>query len=119
MTEVGEILPDITQIFEKKFKECVEQNKHRREPYYIFVKGNWCAQNTQFRLTIAPMDFVHPILKSLNTMCWKIDNKSGRIEEMWVLPFDDPDGIFDPGIPLGPVDEGLIKIAKFMPLKYN
>jgi len=114
MTQIGEILPSITEVFQKDFRRCMDKNKHRREPYYIFVTGDWYANDTQFRLTITPMDFKPPMM--LNTMLWKVDNKSGRIEEIWVLPKDAP---VDPSIPLGEVDEGLIKIAKDLPLIYN
>lgn len=114
MTQVGEILPSITDEFQKGFKECIAKNKHRCEPYYIFVTADWYAKDTQLRMTITPMDFRPPVM--LNTMLWRIDNKSGRIEEIWVLPKDAP---VDPGIPLGEVDEGLIQIAKHLPIIYN
>ena len=117
MTQVGEILPSIGQQWQDEFRKCIDKNRHRREAYYVLSTGNWCANNTQFRLNLTPMDFIPPIM--LNTMLHKVDNKSGRIEEVWVLPFDDPDGVYDPSVPLGPVDEGLIKIAKDLPLIMN
>lgn len=114
MIQIGELLPSMTDEFQKGFRKCIAENKHRREPYYILVTGDWYANNTQFRLVFSPRDTRPPVM--LNTMLWKVDNKSGRIKEIWVLPKDAP---VDPSIPLGPVDEGLIKIAKYLPLIYN
>lgn len=117
MTEAGEILPSIGEVFQKDFRKCMDQNKHRREPYFILVTGNWYANYTQLKLTYTPMDFKPPMM--LNTMLWRIDNKAGRIEEIWVLPFDDPDGIYDPRIPGGEVDESIIKWAPHLSLRQN
>jgi len=114
MTQVGEILPSITQIFQDEFRKCIAKNKHRREPYYVLVTGDWYAGGAQFRLVLSPRDTMPPVM--LNTMLFKVDNKSGRIDEIWVLPKDAP---VDPSIPLGPVDEGLIKIAPKLPLVYK
>lgn len=112
--EVGEILPSMTEVFQKEFRKCMDNNMHRREPYYIFVTGDWYANDTQFKLTITPMDFKPPVM--LNTMLWRVDNKKGSIDEVWVLPKDAPVG---PEVPLGEVDEGLMKIAKHFPLYYS
>lgn len=112
--QIGEILDDLTGHWQDEFRRCMENNRHRREPYYIFTKFEWRAEYTQFHLTLTPMDFRPPYM--LKTMLHKVDNKTGRIEEVWVLPVDAPVG---PTVPLGPVDEGLIKIAPHLPLIYN
>jgi len=114
MTQVGEILPSMGEIWQDEFRKCIARNKHRREPYYVLTTGQWRANHTQFKLNLAPMDFRPPWM--LNTMLHKVDNKSGKIEEVWVLPMDAP---VDPSIPLGKVDEGLIKIAPHLPLVCN
>lgn len=114
MTQIGEILPSMTEEFKKGFEKCIEENKHRREPYFILATADWYANNTQLRLNISPRDTKPPVM--LNTMLWKVDNKNGSVEEIWVLPKDAP---VDPSIPLGPVDEGLIKVARHLPLIYN
>lgn len=114
MTQVGEILPSMTAMFTKGWEQCIAANKHRREPYYVLVTGDWYAKNTQFQLVFSPRDTKPPMM--LNTMLWKVDNVAGSVEEIWVLPKDAP---IDPSIPLGPVDEGLIQIAKHLPLIYN
>ena len=112
--QVGEVLPDMTKMFQEGFTKCLAENKHRREPYYILVTGSWYADYTQFRLTYSPRDTKPP--KMLNTMLWRVDNVSGEVREIWVLPADAPVG---PTVPLGDVDEGLIKIAKDFTLFYN
>lgn len=112
--QVGELLPSITAEFEKGFEECIAKNKHRREPYYIMFTADWYMNNTQLRSVFRPSAAKPPLM--LNTMCWKIDNKSGSVQELWVLPKDAP---VDPSVPLGEVDDGLIKIARHLPLFYN
>ena len=114
MTQIGEILPSMLDEFQKGFDKCISENRHRREPYYILVTGDWYADYTQFRLNISPRDVKPPVM--LNTMLWLVDNTKGSITEVWVLPKDAPVG---PQVPLGEVDEGLIKIAKNLPLIYN
>lgn len=114
MTQVGELLPSMLEEFQKGFERCIAENKHRREPYYILVTADWYANETQLRMVFSPRDTKPPVM--LNTMLWRIDNKVGSVEEIWVLPKDAP---VDPNIPLGEVDEGLIKIAKHLPLIYN
>lgn len=117
MTQAGEITPSMEKQWQDEFRNCIAMNKHRREPYYVLTTCGWGRRYGVLKLNLAPMDFVPPMM--LNTMLHKVDNKSGRIEEIWVLPFDDPDGVYDPSIPLGEVDEGLIKIAPHLPLIQN
>lgn len=112
--QIGELLPDITANFQKKFDKCIEKNKHRREPYYILATADWYKNNTQMRLVISPRDRCPPMM--LNTMAWKVDNKTGEIKELWVLPKDAPiQADFEPD----GVDESIIVKAKHMPIVYN
>jgi hypothetical protein len=113
MTEVGELLPAMIDQFKAGFEECIEKNEHRREPYYILFTADWYANETQMKCVFSPRDRKPPMM--LNTMCWEINNKNGRVKELWVLPKDAPT---DPTLPLGEVDEGLIKVAKHLPLIY-
>jgi len=114
MTQVGEILPSLTAAFQREFDRCIEKNRHRREPYFILATADWYANETQMKLVIRPSSRKPPMM--LNTMCWRIDNKKGRVKELWVLPKDVP---IDPSIPLGEVDEGIIQKAPYLPIFYN
>ena len=114
MTEVGELLPAMIDQFQKGFDKCVADNKHRREPYFLLFTADWYANKTKLKAVFSPREKKPPVM--LNTMCWKIDNKSGSVEELWVLPKDAP---VDQSTPLGDCDEGLIKVAKHLPLIYN
>jgi hypothetical protein len=112
--QIGELLPDITDNFQKAFEACVNKNKHRREPYYILVTADWYANNTQMRIVVSPRSKRPPMM--LNTMCWRVDNKTGDIKELWVLPKDAP---IEPGFEPAGVDESIIKVAKHLPVIYN
>lgn len=114
MTQAGEITPSMMRQWQDDFRKCMDENRHRREPYYIFTTGKWNQDATVFDMKIKPMDFRPPWM--LSTMLHKIDNVAGSIEEVWVLPMDAP---VDESIPLGAVDEGLIKVAPYLPLNYN
>ncbi len=113
MDKVGDVLPSMTDVFTKGFDQCVAANKPRREPYYILVTADWYANYTQLKMVFSPRATKPPIL--LNTMLWLVDNKAGSVEEIWVLPKDAPVG---PTVPLGPVDEKLIKVAPLLPIFY-
>ena len=112
--QAGEITPSMMKQWQDDFRKCIKENKRQRKPYYIFTRGKWNEDATAFDMKIKPMDFKPPVM--LSTMLHKIDNVKGSIEEIWVLPMDAP---VDESIPLGPVDEGLIKIAKHLPLVYS
>ena len=112
--QIGELLPPMLDEFQKGFDKAVRKNKYRREPYYLLYTADWYANHTQLRAVFRPSNTCPPMM--LNTMCWKIDNKNGSVKELWVLPKDAP---VDPSLPLGEVDEGLIKVAKHLPLFYG
>ena len=113
--QIGEVIDDMEQKFRDAFRECMAENKHRREKYFILVTGDWYGNDTQFKMTFTPMESPPPV-PLLNTMLWLIDNKAGSIKEIWVLPKDAPVG---PGIELSKPVEGLIKIAPHLPLVYS
>ena len=113
--QIGEVIDDMEKQFQEGFSKCIAENKHRREKYFIFVTGDWYANETQFILTYSPMASPPPVAM-LNTMLWSVDNISGEIKEIWVLPKDAPVG---PGIELSAPVEGLMKLAPHLPLIYN
>lgn len=106
--QVGEILPDICQMWLAAMNECIEQNKHRREPYYIFFHADWYRQGSQMKLNLSPRDTCPP--RMLNTGCFRIDNVSGSVKELWTWPKDAPTG----DAPVGEVidDQELIDDAR-------
>ena len=115
--QVGEIQDDVMKKWQNEFRRCIAKNKHRRKPYYVLTKNQWIAGYTKFELKLVPFESCPPLL--LNTMVHKVDNVKGSIEEITVVPYDDPDGVFDPSIPLGPVEESLIKLAPHLPLIHS
>lgn len=86
--EIGLLIPSMVEEMEKGLKAAIAKNEHRREPYYILFTADWYKNGEELRTTFSPRDKKPPMM--LNTICWKIDNKSGRCEEMWVLPKDAP-----------------------------
>ena len=113
--QIGEVIDDMELQFQKGFDKCIAENKHRREKYFILVTGDWYANDTQYHMTYSPMANPPPV-PMLNTMLWSVDNKSGKITEIWVLPKDAPVG---PGIILSKPVPGLMKIAPHLPIIYN
>lgn len=86
--QIGEIIPMMTEEFEKGFCACIEKNKHRRAPYYILFHASWYRNGEELRTVFSARQKCPP--KMLNTMCWRIDNKIGEHRELWVLPKDAP-----------------------------
>lgn len=111
--QIGEITPPMTSQFEKGFWQCVANNKYRREPYYILYTADWYRNGEELRDSFRSSATIPP--KMLNTMCWRIDNKTGRCEEMWVLPVDAP---IQPIITDG-VSEVIGEATRGLPLIYG
>jgi len=111
--QIGEIIPMMTEEFEKGFEACIAKNKHRREPYFILFTADWYSNDAQLRTTFTPFGARPP--KMLNTMCWRIDNKTGEARELWVLPKDAP---VQPTKSDGVV-ESIAEGSKRMPLIYG
>ena len=88
MVQVGELIPPMTQVFQAGLDRCIGQNKHRRELYYILFHASWLRNHTQLNMTFAPRDRKPP--KMLNTMLWSVNNKTGELKQLWVLPPDAP-----------------------------
>jgi len=110
--QIGEIIPMMTEELEKGFEACVAKNKHRREPYYILFTADWYKNGEQLRTVFSARETCPPMM--LNTMCWRIDNKSGQVKELWVLPKDAP---IQPVVTDG-ASESIAKAAMRMPLIY-
>lgn len=110
--QIGEIIPSMVEEMEKGLLACIAKNQHRREPYYILYTADWYRNGEELRTVFRPSDKCPP--KMLNTICWKIDNKSGRCEEMWILPKDAP---IQP-VKTDGVSESIAEVAAGMPLIY-
>ena len=110
--QIGEIIPMMTEEFEKGFWACVKKNKRQRKPYFIFFTADWYRNGEELRTTFTAFRDCPP--KMLNTGVWKIDNVAGSHEELWMLPKDAPtqpvetDGII----------KSIAKAAKGLPLFY-
>lgn len=111
--QIGLIIPSMVEEMEKGLKACIAKNEHRREPYFILFTADWYRNGEQLRTVFRPSDKCLP--RMLNTICWKIDNKSGRCEEVWVLPKDAP---IQPVETDGRVNVKIAESARGMPLIY-
>jgi len=115
LIEVGELLPSIGKDYVEGLAKCIQNNKHRRKPYFILhhAEWRWNGHCEELRHTFAPG--AKKPLKMLNTVCYRVDNKIGRLEEVWVLPVDAPIPDFGE---TGQFDETLIKSSRGMPIVY-
>lgn len=111
--QIGEIIPSMVEEMEKGLLACINKNRRRREVYWVLFTANWYANGEQLRTTVTPFPQCPP--KLLNTICWKIDNKRGRCEEVWILPMDAP---IQP-IRTDGFDEKIAAAAQGMPLIYG
>ena len=115
--EVGEIIPEMAKQMEALLLECINQNTHRREIYWILYTADWYSGGTELRDSCTPFEVCPP--KMLNTICWKIDNKRGSMTEEWVLPKDAPSEASEIIETSGVVDENIIRAATSMPVLYD
>jgi len=86
--QIGEIIPSMAEEMEKGLKAAIHKNRRRRKPYYILFTADWYRNSEELRTVFRPSDKRPPMM--LNTICWKVDNIRGRVEEQWVLPKDAP-----------------------------
>ena len=111
--ETGEIVPLMAKKMHEGLIKCMQDNAHRRETYWILYTADWYANGEQLRDTFTPYEKCPP--RMLNTICWRVDNKAGKLEPVWVLPKDAP--IEDFGA-TGQFDETLIKSSQGIPIIY-
>lgn len=86
--QIGEIIPSMVEELEEGLLAAIGKNRHRRESYFILFTADWYKNGEELRTVFRPSDKCPP--KMLNTICWKIDNKTGECREVWVLPKDAP-----------------------------
>jgi len=113
LIEVGEIIPLMVEKMHEGLAKCIQDNAHRRRPYWILYTADWYRCGEELRDTFTPYQRCPP--RMLNTIAWYIDNKQGRCEQLWVLPKDGP--IEDFG-ETGVFDETLIESSKGIPIIY-
>ncbi len=75
-------------------EKIVNNNSRQDTPYYILMAMQGVAPNEMLFTGQKPKvlfktSFIKPP-KMLNTICWKVENKKGRIELLWCLPIDMP-----------------------------
>ena len=114
LVEVGEFLPMMAKKLADGLARCVQDNKHRRDPYYILYSADWYANGEQLRDTFSPRSKCPP--RMLNTICWYVNNVTGEFKEMWVLPKDAPIEFFGE---TGQFDDTLIKSSEGIPILYG
>ena len=113
LIEVGELVPLMAKKMEEGLARCLQDNMHRREIYWILYSADWYENGTTFKDTFSPRQVKPP--RMLNSICWEVDNKTGRLEEIWVLPKDAPMENFGE---TGQYDETLIKSSKGLQIVY-
>ena len=113
LIEVGQIVPLMgNKLFEGLQKVCVD-NAHRTEVYWVLYTADWYMNGEQLKDSFTPWGKKPP--KMLNTICWRVDNVTGRFDEEWVLPPDAPIQITDE---TNEFDDMLIESSKGIDIIY-
>ncbi len=111
--QTGEIVPLMVEKMVEGLAKCLQDNKHRREVYWILYTADWYADGQQLKDSFTPFGGCPP--RMLNTICWRVDNKLGDLKEEWVLPKDAP--IEDFG-ETGQFDKTLIESSRGLKIVY-
>ena len=111
--ETGEIVPLMVKKMHEGLAKCMQDNAHRREPYWILYTADWYRNGETLMDTFTPYGARPP--RMLNTICWRVDNKIGQLKPVWVLPKDAP--IEDFG-ETRQFDDTLIKSSQGIPIVY-
>ena len=137
MDKFGDIMTWATEDLNKKLIEVVNSKSSRTRPYFILVitKDGYMGQAAKNadrgiptqtvdlskkkvcsnRIMILEPESV-PKVPMLGTSLFRVDNKTGEVKCMYVLPLDKPQfGNFK----IGGESELVAKSAKGMPIAYN
>ena len=107
---IGDLREELARDTILNLEKVINANK-RREKYYLLVHAGNFGKNIKTTIMISEKE--PP--KLLGTICLKVNNVKGRIDRLWVLPYDIPkdDGdLSSVGI------EEVFKSVKGIPLKY-
>ncbi len=113
LIEVGELIPLMAKQMQFAIEECMNQNAHRRVPYWILYTADWYNNGTVLKDTAAPYGACPP--RMLNTICWMVNNVTGEFKNVWTLPKDAPIELLEGK---GQVVDSIVKDAAGLPLIY-
>ena len=88
MVEAMEKVTAVGEEFEKGLAACMQENGHRREPYWILFHAQWLEDHSKMNLVFAPRATKPP--RMLNSICYRVDNVAGSLDNEWTLPADAP-----------------------------
>lgn len=107
---IGDLREQLARDTLSNLEKVINANKHRERYYLLVYAGNF---GKNIKTTIMISDKEPP--KLLGTICLKVDNVKGRIDRLWILPYDIPkdDGdLSDVGV------EEIFKSVQGIPLKF-
>lgn len=110
MVQAGEKVAAMGQDFVRGLATCMQDNGHRREPYWILFHAQWTEDHQKLRMIFSPRDKCPP--KMLATICYLVDNVRGELKNLWTLPHDAPATVIEGA----PVCEQIANDAAGMPL---
>lgn len=119
MVEAAQKVQGVCEDFEKQLARCVQENSHRRYPYWILVNSQWTDDHSALRTNLIPWSIKPP--KMIGTMCWYVDNVLGRCTHNepngWVLFKDAPAVTMDGEAPKdSQISEDVLNSSIGMPL---
>lgn len=85
---MGDIRDEIARDVFRQVEKSI--NKHqKKERYWMLIHSKPDPMRHQTILTKVIITKYRP-RKMLGTMCFMVDNKAGRVEKEWILPYDKP-----------------------------
>jgi len=96
----GPIIGDVRDEMAREMVQAVEKainDNPKRGTYYILIHAGNFGRNIRTTVMIADQKPA----KMLGTICLKVDTVTGKLERLWVLPYDiprDDEDISDHGI---------------------
>lgn len=88
MVQAMQKVTGLGEDFERGLAKCVQENGHIREPYWILFHAHWQQDHSVLNMVFSPRSGKPP--RMLNTICYRVDNVAGRLDNEWTLPADAP-----------------------------
>jgi len=108
---IQDLRTDLALDFQRKLEEVISKNTKKDRYYILAIARQLHTGQVETRFIISP---ARPP-KLIGTICYYVDNKAGKVERLWILPYDIP--VPDDG--KGNLIEEVAQSAEGMPIIYG